>query len=55
MLGVSPTGYGSEPVSRDGVRRWMAEWQTGWEDDGHGAKTESYPLMSGYEALATYA
>lgn len=44
----------TEPLRRDGVMRWIDEWQTGWEDDGHGAKTESYPLEGGYEALADY-
>ncbi|MHB9033053.1 MAG: uroporphyrinogen decarboxylase family protein [Anaerolineae bacterium] len=43
-----------EPVTTTGVTRWTDEWGTGWENDGHGAKTESYPLESGYEALAGY-
>ncbi len=43
-----------EPVRRDGVIRWTDEWQTGWADDGHGAKTADYPLERGYEALAGY-
>lgn len=38
----------------DGVKRWEDEWQTGWEDDGHGAKTETYPLVDGYDALSGY-
>lgn len=45
----------AEPVRREGVLRWKDEWKTGWEDDGHGAKTESYPLESGYDALERYA
>lgn len=53
--GLNVARNGTEPVSRDGVRRWTDEWQTGWEDDGHGAKTESYPLENGYGALAGYA
>lgn len=44
----------AEPVCQDGVRHWTDEWQTGWEDDGHGAKTESYPLGEGYETLDRY-
>jgi hypothetical protein len=44
----------SEPVVRDGVKRWADEWRTGWTDDGHGAKTESYPLIQGYGALDGY-
>jgi uroporphyrinogen decarboxylase len=39
---------------RDGVARWTDKWGTGWEDDGHGAKTASYPLIQGYEALQGY-
>lgn len=35
-----------EPVN--GVARWIDEWGTGWVDNGHGAKTESYPLIDGY-------
>lgn len=44
----------SEPVTAGRVTRWVDEWLTGWEDDGHGAKTESNPLESGYDALAGY-
>jgi len=52
--GLDAARNGSEPVRRNGVLRWTDEWQTGWEDDGHGAKTASYPLESGYDALADY-
>jgi hypothetical protein len=45
----------SEHVIQDGIERWHDEWGTGWADDGHGAKTESYPLIQGYDALAGYA
>jgi uroporphyrinogen decarboxylase len=41
-----------EPVTRDGVRRWVDEWGTGWADPGTGAKTESYPLAEGYDLLS---
>lgn len=44
-----------EPTRQDGVLRWVDEWGAGWEDGGFGAKTESYPLLSGYEALADYS
>ena len=44
----------TEPVRQGNVSRWVDEWGTGWEDDGHGAKTESYPLQSGYEAMAAH-
>ena len=44
-----------EPETHDGVTRCVDEWGTGWEDDGHGAKTESYPLIDGYHVLRTYA
>ena len=45
---------GSERETRGGAVRWKDEWQTGWEDDGHGAKTKSYPIIEGYEALEGY-
>ena len=44
----------SEHTIQDSVERWRDEWGTGWVDDGHGAKTESYPLLQGYGALAGY-
>ena len=43
-----------EPELQAGVKRWTDEWQTGWVNDGHGAKTESYPLIRGYRALDGY-
>lgn len=52
--GISAALNSVEPKTRHGVTRWKDEWQTGWEDDGHGAKTELYPLSSGYEKLAGY-
>ena len=45
----------SEPVTRDGVTRWVDHWGTGWEDDGHGAKTETYPLQEGYALVDGHA
>jgi uroporphyrinogen decarboxylase len=44
-----------EPRQQDGVSHWTDEWQTGWEDDGYGAKTILHPLQHGYEALDEYA
>lgn len=56
MLGGLDVARNSrEPETRDGVTRWVDEWGTGWADDGHGAKTESYPLVQGYEGLEAYA
>ena len=43
-----------EPETEGGVTRWTDEWGTGWEDDGHGAKTERYPLIAGHDALDRY-
>jgi uroporphyrinogen decarboxylase len=43
-----------EPIQVDGVSRWTDEWQTGWVEDGHGAKTDTYPLDAGYEKLIDY-
>jgi len=55
LLGLPDTLRNAvEPASLNGVKRWTDEWQTGWEDDGHGAKTESYPLIQGYEGLSGY-
>ena len=55
MLGyINSARNATEPVQQAGVTRWTDEWQTGWEDDGHGAKTESYPLSQGYETLTSY-
>ena len=44
----------SGPTTENGVTRWVDEWGTGWEDDGHGGKTESYPLEAGYHLLESY-
>lgn len=44
----------SEPETSANIIRWVDEWGTGWVDDGHGAKTEIYPLADGYELLADY-
>jgi len=52
---LTPTDFGESLGNVGGVNRWKDQWGTGWEDDGHGAKTEGYPLESGYEALAGYA
>jgi uroporphyrinogen decarboxylase len=38
--------------TRDGVTRWVDEWGTGWADDGHGAKTDGYPLAGGWASMA---
>jgi uroporphyrinogen decarboxylase len=55
MLGwVSPADFGADLGTRDGVHYWQDEWGTGWEDSGYGAKTESYPLESGYDTLTGY-
>jgi uroporphyrinogen decarboxylase len=52
---LQPTDFGESQEPVNNVRRWKDQWGTGWEDDGHGAKTEGYPLESGYEALTGYA
>jgi len=44
-----------EPESIGGALRWVDEWGTGWADSGHGAKTEHYPLLEGYEGLERYS
>ncbi len=54
ILGLNAARNSVEPEFRNGAKRWKDEWQTGWEEDGHGAKTEEYPLIDGYEALVQY-
>ena len=49
LNGLNVARNAAEPQVQDGVARWVDEWGTGWENDGHGAKTESYPLLKGYE------
>lgn len=53
MLGLDVDRSG-ERETEGGVTRWKDEWGTGWEDDGHGAKTEAYPLTKGYDSLDRY-
>ncbi len=45
----------SEPTRENQITRWIDEWGTGWEDDGYGAKAESYPLSDGYHQLREYS
>jgi hypothetical protein len=52
--GLNVARNAAEPQTPGGVTRWTDEWGTGWEDDGHGAKTERYPLLAGYGALDGY-
>jgi uroporphyrinogen decarboxylase len=49
--GLSAAKNRTEPERNDGVLQWTDEWGTGWVDDGHGAKTDYYPLMEGYSQL----
>lgn len=44
-----------DPETAGGVTRWTDHWGTGWENDGHGIKTEAYPLEPGYHLMATHA
>lgn len=44
----------SAPEKQNGVTRWVDEWGTGWVDDGHGAKTEIYPLIAGYGSIKDF-
>jgi len=41
-----------EPYTEKGIVRWVDHWGTGWMDDGHGGKTETYPLEAGYSLAA---
>ena len=53
-MGVGATLPGGDSVERDGTRHWTDEWRTGWADDGHGAKTETYPMESSYDLMEAY-
>jgi len=53
MMGGNAACDRGEAQTVDGVRHWTDEWGTGWEDDGHGAKTELYPLSDGYHLAET--
>jgi len=44
----------TEPVKKNGMLKWIDEWECGWIDDGFGAKTEFYPLIDGYDKLKKY-
>ncbi|HOE66335.1 MAG TPA: uroporphyrinogen decarboxylase family protein [Candidatus Hydrogenedentes bacterium] len=48
-------GFVSAPEKKGEVTHWADHWGTGWSDDGHGAKTDIYPLERGYDALQDYA
>lgn len=49
LLPSAPSLY-KQPVNQmEGMREWIDEWGTGWKDDGHGEKTDSYPLVDGYD------
>jgi len=54
MFGGLNVARSSEPEIKEGVAKWKDEWGTGWGNDGHGAKTETYPLVGGYDALDKY-
>jgi uroporphyrinogen decarboxylase len=45
----------SEPENENGIKRWVDEWGIGWQNDGFGAKAESYPLSEGYHQLKDYS
>ena len=44
-----------ESENKNGIRRWVDEWGTGWQDDGFGAKADSYLLQEGYHQLNNYS
>ena len=53
--GISAARNRTDPERVDGITRWTDEWGTGWIDDGHGAKTDTYPLIDGYKSLDDFA
>jgi len=54
LTGLDSASFIKEPETRGGVSRWTDEWLTEWADDGHGGKTEGYPLAGGYHLLDDY-
>ena len=55
LLNVAPAYKQRRPPQKvEGVWRWVDEWGTGWADDGHGGKTDHYPLEGGYHLLEGY-
>lgn len=54
ILGELDVARTAEREVQGKISRWKDEWGTGWEDNGHGARTEAYPLSQGYELLAGY-
>jgi uroporphyrinogen decarboxylase len=54
LTGLDSASFIEEPVTLDGVTRWIDEWLTEWADDGHGGKTEGYPLAGGWGLLDGY-
>ncbi len=51
ILQLGAGGKPRQTWKTDGHRKWLDAWGTGWEDDGHGAKTVSYPLEDGYQDI----
>ncbi len=51
---INPAMNSVAPTSLNGVSRWIDEWQTGWEDDGYGAKTITHPLQDSYDLMDKY-
>lgn len=54
MVGGLNVARETKQKNQNNAVRWKDEWGTGWEDDGHGAKTEIYPLMAGYNSVDQY-
>ena len=54
LLGGLNVAQTTPPEIQEKVSRWKDEWDTGWGDDGRGAKPETYPLLEGYDALDRY-
>lgn len=43
-----------EESDQNNIKKWKDEWDVGWLDDGHGARTTSHPLEGGYNLLGNY-
>lgn len=54
LLGVWESHARQREWTENDAKHWLDEFGTGWEDDGHGAKSTTHPLRDGYrDWLAT--
>jgi len=54
LLGPLDAARYSDPIIEGKATLRTDEWGTTWRDKGLGGKTESYPLIEGYDRLASF-